>query len=101
MFNDSMDGKLDVGRINFGSITLLTKSQDIVVIQNIRPICLMNTSLNMVTKRMNNKLAPIMEKIIDKSQTAFMQNRCVMEGFSMLHEILHEVDVYERFYSCR
>jgi hypothetical protein len=67
MFNDSMDGKLDVGRINFGSITLLTKSQDIVVIQNIRPICLMNTSLNMVTKRMNNKLAPIMEKIIDKS----------------------------------
>jgi hypothetical protein len=45
----------------------------------------------MVTKGMNNRLALVTEKIIDKSQTTFMENRCIMEGVSMLHEILHEV----------
>jgi hypothetical protein len=72
-------------------LLLSPKGEEAVVIQKFRPICLMNTSLKMVTKGMNNRLAPVAEKIIDKSQTDFMQNRYIMEGFSMLHEILHEV----------
>jgi hypothetical protein len=51
----------------------------------------MNTSLKIVTKGMNNRLAPVVKKIIEKYQTAFMQNRYIMEGVSMLHENFHEV----------
>jgi hypothetical protein len=91
LFDDFICGALDVGRLNYGMITLLPKGEEAVVIQKFRPICLMNTSLKMVTKGMNNRLAPVAEKIIDKSQTAFMQNRYIMEGVSMLDEILHEV----------
>jgi hypothetical protein len=40
---------------------------------------------------MINKLAPVAEHIINKTQTAFMKNRHIMEGVRVLHEILHEV----------
>jgi hypothetical protein len=51
----------------------------------------MNTSLKIVTKGMNNRLAPMDEHIIDKIQTAFMKNRHIMEGVCVLNEVLHEV----------
>jgi hypothetical protein len=77
--------------VNFGTITLLPKCEDALVIQKFRPICLMNTSLKIVTKGMNNRLAPVAEHIIDKTQTAFMKNRHIMKGVCVLHEVLHEV----------
>jgi hypothetical protein len=40
---------------------------------------------------MNNRLAPMAEHIIYKTQTAFMKNRHIMEGVCVLHEVLHEV----------
>jgi methyl coenzyme M reductase subunit C-like uncharacterized protein (methanogenesis marker protein 7) len=40
---------------------------------------------------MINKLAPVAEHIINKTQTAFMKNRHIMKGVLVLHEILHEV----------
>jgi hypothetical protein len=86
-----VNGKLDIGRLNFGTITLLPKCEDAMVIQKFRPICLMNTSLKIVTKGMNNRLSPMAEKIIDKTQTAFMKSRHIMEGVCVLHEVLHEV----------
>jgi hypothetical protein len=61
LFDDFMGGKLDVGILNFGIITLLPKGEDAVTIQKFRPICLMNTSLKIVTKGMNNRLAPVAE----------------------------------------
>jgi hypothetical protein len=33
----------------------------------------------------------VVEELIDKTQTAFMKNRFIMEGVVVLHEILHEV----------
>jgi hypothetical protein len=45
VFDDSVNGNLDIGRLNFGTITLLPKCEDAMVIQKFRPICLMNTSL--------------------------------------------------------
>jgi hypothetical protein len=91
VFDDFVSGKLDIGRLNFGTITLLPKCEDAMVIQKFRPICLMNTSLKIVTKGMNNRLSPVAEKIIDKTQTAFMKSRHIMEGVCVLHEVLHEV----------
>jgi hypothetical protein len=40
---------------------------------------------------MNNRLAPVAEHIIDKTQNAFMNNRHIMEGVCVLHEVLHAV----------
>jgi hypothetical protein len=40
---------------------------------------------------MNNRLAPVAEHIIDKTQNAFMKNRHIMEGVCVLHEVLHAI----------
>jgi hypothetical protein len=92
VFDEFVNGKLDIGRLNFGTITLLPKCEDAMMIQKFRPICLMNTSLKIMTKGMNNRvLSPVAEHIIDKTQTAFMKSRHIMEGVCVLHEVLHEV----------
>jgi hypothetical protein len=91
VFDDFVNGNLDIGRLNFGTITPLPKCEGAMVIQKFRPICLMNTSLKIVTKGMNNRLSPVAEHIIDKTQTAFMKSRHIMEGVYVLHEVLHEV----------
>jgi hypothetical protein len=51
----------------------------------------MNTSLKIITKGMNNRLAPMAIHIIDKTQTSFMQNMFIMEGLCVFHEVLNEV----------
>jgi hypothetical protein len=57
IFDDCINGVLDIGRLNFDSITLLPKCEDAMVIQKFGPICLINTSLKIITKGMNNRLA--------------------------------------------
>jgi hypothetical protein len=91
LFDAFTSGTLDIGRLNFGIITLLPKCEDASVIQKYRPICLMNESLKIITKGLNNRLNGVVEDLIDKTQTAFMKNRFIMEGVVVLHEILHEV----------
>jgi hypothetical protein len=91
VFDDFVNGNLDIGRLNFGTISLLPKCEDDLVIQKFRSIYLMNTSLKIVTKGMNNRLALVVEHIIDKTQTAFMKSRHIMEDVCVLHEVLHEV----------
>jgi hypothetical protein len=39
---------------------------------------------------MNNRLAPVAEHIIDKTQTAFMKVGILWRGVCVLHEVLHE-----------
>jgi hypothetical protein len=45
----------------------------------------------MVIKVVVNKLTGIADKVIGPSQTSFMPGRNIMEGFVMLHEIIHEL----------
>lgn len=91
LFDDFATGRLDLGRLNFGTITLLPKGEDADRIQRVRPICLMNDSLKVLTKGVYFRLSEVAEEIIDKTQTAFMKNRFIMEGILIMHEVLHEV----------
>lgn len=90
-FDDFSKGVLDFGRLNFGTITLLPKGEDADRIQRFRPICLMNVSLKILTKGAYFRLTEVAEKIVDKTQTALMKNRFIMEGILIMHEVLHEV----------
>jgi hypothetical protein len=81
LFDAFTNGSLDIGRLNFGTITLLPKCEDALVIQKYRPICLMNESLKIITKGVNNRLNGVVDDLIDKTQTAFMKNRFIMEGW--------------------
>jgi hypothetical protein len=92
LFDAFISGSLDIGTLNFGIITLLPKCEDALTIQKFRPICLMNERLRKSSlKGVNDRLSLIDDDIIDKTQTAFMKNRFIMEGVVVLHEVLHEV----------
>lgn len=79
LFDDFSKGRLEVGKLNYGTITLLPKGEDADRLQRFRPVCLMNDSLKILTKGVNFRLGEVAEEIIDRTQTAFMKNRFIME----------------------
>ena len=90
MFAEFYDGKLDLKRLNYGTITLLQKTKEANKIQQYRPICLLNVIYKIFTKVLMMRLETIMRKIINKSQNAFIKGRNIMDGIMCLHEILHD-----------
>ena len=90
LFAEFYDGKLDLKRLNYGTITLLQKTKEANKIQQYRPICLLNVIYKIFTKVLMMRLETIMRKIINKSQNAFIKGRNIMDGIMCLHEILHD-----------
>ena len=91
MFMEFHKGTLPLNRLNFGTIILLPKKKDTKVIQQYRPICLLNVSFKIFTKVATNRLSIVAQKIIRPTQTAFLPGRNIMEGAVILHETIHEL----------
>ena len=91
LFKEFHRGNLPLQSLNFGTIILLPKKKDAKVIQQYRPICLLNVSFKIFTKVATNRLNTIAQKIIRPSQTAFLPGRNIMEGAVVLHETIHEM----------
>ncbi|WVZ97109.1 hypothetical protein U9M48_042666 [Paspalum notatum var. saurae] len=77
--------------LNFGTIILLSKRNDVRQIQQYRPMCLLNLSFKIFTKIATNRIAKIASKIIKPSQTAFLPGRNIMEGAVILYETIPEL----------
>jgi hypothetical protein len=73
--------------LNFGVITLIPKLQEVNVIQQYRPICLLNVSFKIFTKVATNRLNMVADKVISPTQTTFMRGRNILEGIVILHEL--------------
>lgn len=91
MFRDFHKGELPLHSLNFGIITLLPKQNEARMIQQYRPICLLNVSFKVFTKVMANRVALVAQKVVRPSQSAFLPGRNIMEGIVILHETLHEM----------
>ena len=90
LFEDFHKGTLVVSRLNYGVITLLPKVQDAARIQQFRPICLLNCLYKWITKTLTLRLEQLADKLILKTQSAFLKGRNIMNSVMALHEILHE-----------
>jgi len=90
LFEDFHTGNLPVSRLNYGVITLLPKVQDAAKIQQFRPICLLNCHYKWITKTLTLRLEKLADKLILKTQSAFLKGRNIMNSVMALHEILHE-----------
>ena len=91
LFRDFHDGTLPLNSLNFGTIILLPKKSDAKVIQQYRPICLLNVSFKIFTKVATNRISAIAQKLIRPTQTAFIPGRNILEGAVILHETIHEL----------
>jgi hypothetical protein len=90
LFSDLHLGQLDIKRLNYGIITLLSKIKDASKIQQFRHICSLNCIYKWVTKVLTMRLDPVAGRLIHKAQTTFIHGRNIMNGVLALHEILHE-----------
>jgi hypothetical protein len=84
-------GQLELFRLNFGEIILLPKVNEAERIQHYRPICLLNVSFKIFTKVATIRLNTIADVVVRPSQTAFMQDRNILDGVVTLHETVHEL----------
>jgi hypothetical protein len=91
LFNDFHSGTLPLYSLNFGTIILLPKCKEANIIQQYRPICLLNISFKIFTKVATNRLTSVAQKVINPTQTAFMLARNILEGVIVLHETIHEM----------
>ena len=91
MFHDLFSGQLQLFHLNFGTITMFPKKTEAVRIEQFRPICLLNVSFKNFTKVRTNRLTQIAHSMVQRSQTAFMPDRNIVERVVVLHETLHEI----------
>ncbi len=66
--------ELQLRRLNYGVVTLIPKTKDAATIKQYRPICLYYVCYKIVTKVLTNRLERVADKVVSKSQTAFMKN---------------------------
>ena len=91
MFKDFHKGNLPIFSLNFGIISLIPKMKEAKMIQQYRPICMLNISFKIFTKVLANRLNIVVDKINKPTQTAFLTGRYIMEGVVILHETIHEL----------
>src|SRR6266508_6933585 len=91
MFQELHAGDLPLFSLNFGVITLIPKVQQANLIQQYKPICLLNVSFKSFTKVSTNRLNRVADKVISPSQMAFLCGRNILEGVVILHETIHEL----------
>ena len=91
MFRDLSKGDLPLFSLNFRVITLMPKVQEANVIQQYRPICLLNVSYKIFTKVATNRLSSVADKVVSSTQTAFIKGRNILEGVVILHETIYEL----------
>jgi hypothetical protein len=84
LFNYLHAGQLELFRLNFGEIILLSKINEAEIIQQYRPICLLNVSFKIFMKVATIRLNTVADHIVWPSQTAFMQGRNILDGGSNL-----------------
>jgi Reverse transcriptase (RNA-dependent DNA polymerase) len=71
---------------------LILKKTDANFITNFRPIRLINYSFKIITKLLADRLATVMDSLIDHSQTTYIKDRYIMDNVVCAHEVLHQVN---------
>jgi hypothetical protein len=91
LFQDFFDNKIDISRLNYGTIILIAKGLGADKIQMYRPICLLNVLFKFFTKVMNNRAILVAEEVISKIQSAFIKGRFILDSVVVLHETMHYI----------
>jgi hypothetical protein len=91
MVPDFNKGTLDLRRLNYGVITLVSKVKEANTIKQYILICLLNVDFKIFPKLLIDRITPLADKIISSSQIAFIKGRNILEGVVILHEVIHEL----------
>ena len=78
---------------NQSIISLIPKSdKDTSILENWRPISLLNVDYKIATKTIANRLKKVLPKLIHDSQTGFLKARNINENIRTIFEVLDYVE---------
>ena len=66
MFEEFFENKMEISRLNYGTITLIPKLKEANQIQQYKPICLLNVMFKIFSKTLMLRVESVLEKIINK-----------------------------------
>jgi hypothetical protein len=91
MFEEFHKGGLDLYRLNFAMLTLITKIEDAVNMKNYRPISLINCRFKIFSKVLTTRLGKVSSRLVSHNQSAFIQGRYILESVVVANELVHSV----------
>jgi hypothetical protein len=91
LVHDFQEGKLDLFRINFATLTLIPKVEEASEMKNYRPISLLNYSFIIFGRLLTSRLKKVSEILVAPEQGAFIQGRYILESVAIAHEIVHNL----------
>ena len=78
-----------LSEINQTFIALIPKTDNPTSINHYRPISLCNTIYKIISKILANRLKPILPKLINPFQGAFVEGRSIQDNTLIAHKIFH------------
>ena len=71
-------------------IALILKVDNPEDIAHFRPISLCNTFYKIIAKIMVNRMCPILEHLVQPTQSAFVPHRAIYDNILLAHEVLNK-----------
>jgi hypothetical protein len=85
-FHSLRTQRLDL--INEANVVLLPKAPDATTITKFRPISLINSLAKIITKVLDDRLAPRLNDLVSTCQNAFIKKRCIHDNFLYVQSVI-------------
>ena len=94
----SLNGAYELGRLSVsqrrGIITLLPKDDaELLLLQNWRPITLLNVDYKIASKAIARRIEPMLSKLVHPDQTGFIKGRYIGENIRLINDIMEQTQV--------
>jgi hypothetical protein len=90
-FRDFHKGELDIYRLNFALIIVISKEKDARTMNKFCTISLLNCSYKIFTKVLTNRIGKVIDRLVCSSKTSFIKGRYILEIIVIVLEVLHSV----------
>jgi hypothetical protein len=87
--NDFAEGKVDLEPINSSFIALIRKKDNHVLVNDFRPISLLNYSLKLLTKLFANRLQAVILSVVHANQYGFIKVCTIHDFLAWAFQFLH------------
>ena len=87
--NEFHKGTLNLESLNYGHITLIPKTRAPEIVNDYRPITLLNCCLKLITKLLANRLQKIILQIVHRNQYRFLHGRSMHDYLAWAFEYIY------------
>lgn len=78
-------------QVNHTLLCLVPKKAIPATVDDYRPIAICNVMYRICSKLLANRLKPLLLKLTDLNQTAFISGRCITDSILLAHELYHNL----------